>query len=284
MFFEVQRKTLRDDDYLLEVTVRVSARKRDAPAVMQLAEAHEDDETEGDKVLSAVVDLLDGTFLTHDSLLDFRAATARRISTVKQFENFETMGEPVHGARFHRRAEVLESPLATNRNKGKKADNVFAGFEERLKRLPDDEKFGTAAPLVLLFGSYMRREPEVGDMDLTVLTIPNANHETRKMELNAARLPRGLFEELGSPKKEVLQFLRNRSRWLALHEFSEVLLMKGELAFKVVYCSQEFQPLVDRWRRNELSGKEFLTAADELRRDRRLSIGSGINNSAARSS
>lgn len=66
---------------------------------------------------------------------------------------------------------TIESPLAKKRNKGKKisldaADRLFAGFEERLNRLPSYEEFGAAVSLVLLFGSYLRREPEVGDIDM----------------------------------------------------------------------------------------------------------------------
>lgn len=49
-------KKLSNDDYLMEITFRVGVRKKDAQAITALTEPCEDDETEQDKVLSAVMD------------------------------------------------------------------------------------------------------------------------------------------------------------------------------------------------------------------------------------
>lgn len=264
-------KKLRDDDYLLEITIRASVRKENAAAVIALTEGHdEDDETEEDRILSAVLDIVDDGLLEHDPLIQYTGASAWRVPTVKHFEDFRTLGELSHRTRLHDRPAKVESPLASKRNKGRKialdtADRVFAGIQERLNRLPDHEEFGVAVPLVLLFGSYLRREPEVGDIDLVILTIPKPNHEIRRKQLSKARRSQVRFvEELFSPEKEVFQFLKNRSAWVALHEFSEALLLKN-LSFSVIHCGAEFQPLVDRLERGRLTGAKFLQAVENHR-------------------
>jgi predicted nucleotidyltransferase len=264
-------KKLRDDDYLLEITIRVSVRRNYAAAVISLTERHdEDDETEEDRILTAVLDLVDSRLLEHDPLLQYAGAAVWRVPTVKHFEDFQTLGELSHRTRLHKKTTEIESVLTKKRNKGRKisldtADRLFAGLQERLNRLPDHEEFGVAVPLVLLFGSYLGREPEVGDIDLAVMTMPKPNHEIRRKQLNKARRSGvSLLEELIGPEKEVLQFLKNRSAWLALHDFSEALSLK-DLSFKVVHYTSEFQPLVDRLQRRALTGQEFLKVVEKLR-------------------
>jgi hypothetical protein len=62
-------KKLRDDDYLLEITVRLSVRKENAAAVISLTERHdEDDEAEEDRILTSVLDLVDSGWLERDPL------------------------------------------------------------------------------------------------------------------------------------------------------------------------------------------------------------------------
>jgi predicted nucleotidyltransferase len=102
---------------------------------------------------------------------------------------------------MHKDRPQLESPLLKKHGKGKKisldtADRLFAGFKERLNRVPDHEEFGVTVPLVLSFGSYLRREPEVGDIDLAVMTLAKPNDEARVKQLNAVRRPANIIEEL----------------------------------------------------------------------------------------
>jgi predicted nucleotidyltransferase len=86
---------------------------------------------------------------------------------------------------------MIGSALNAKKNKGKKissetADRLFAGFKERLSRVPSYEEFGADVALVLLFGSYFSREPEVGDIDVAVLTTRRANYDKRANELRQA--------------------------------------------------------------------------------------------------
>jgi predicted nucleotidyltransferase len=274
-------KKLRNDDYLMEVTLRVGVRKKDAQAIVALTEPWEDDETEQDKVLSAVMDLTVQGLDKHQPLIEYDSSTAHRMPNLKAFRGVATFGERPRRPVDRKPMPTIESPLLKKRNKGKKisletADRLFAGLKERLNRLQSYEEFGVSVPLVLLFGSYLRREPEVGDIDLAVLTIPRPNHEDRRKALfEAGRFKSSFMEELQGPQKEVLQFIKNHSSWLALHDFSEALSMK-DLSFRVVYCAQEFRALVDRLERNELTGEEFLKAADEKQSKVRAEVWRGL--------
>jgi predicted nucleotidyltransferase len=263
-------KKLSNEDYLLEINLRVAVRKQDVIKLISQAERRKEDKTEEDRVLSAVIDIVDDAFASHCDLLENPALCAKRIPKIKEFEDFGTLGEHSHTKKAPKDQEEFESPLTKKRNKGKKiildtADRLFAGFQERLNRLTDHGEFGVSVPLVLLFGSYLRREPEVGDIDFAVMTIDNSNYELRKKQIDKVRRSSVSFiEELIGPKKEVLQFLKNRSAWFALHDFSEVLALKN-LSFKAVHYSPEFEPLVESLNQKELSGEEFLKAAENLR-------------------
>lgn len=274
-------KKLRNDDYLVEVTLRVGVRKDDAEATIALTEPWEDNETEQDKVLSAVLDLAEEGLDKHHPLIEYQSGIARRMPNLKAFRDFTTLGERPRRPVERKPKPIIESPLLKKKNKGRKisldtADRLFTGLKERLNRLPDYEEFGASVPLVLLFGSYLRREPEVGDIDLAVMTIPKPNHEDRRKALfEAGRFNSSFMEELIGPEKEVLQFIKNRSSWLALHDFSDAVWLK-DLSFKVIHCDPEFHSLADQLERNELTREEFLRAADNLRARMTAEVWSGL--------
>jgi hypothetical protein len=211
-------KRLHNDDYLLEVRVRLAVHKRDVSALLlQAGPPYSDEASEEERVMEAVSDLVDGTIIDH-RYLDYRALSTRRIRSVKLFDDFEPLEDLVPNRERRAHKNKVPSPLDKKHNKGRKisldaADRLFVGFRERLSRLDQHEEFGITVPLVLLFGSYYRREPEIGDLDLAVLTIDKSNWDTRREQLAAAgKSGTGIFDHLGGPEKEVLQFLKNRSR------------------------------------------------------------------------
>jgi hypothetical protein len=84
-------RKLHDDDYLLEITVRLAVHKRDAAALLSLAVPPDsDDDSEEDRVISAVTDLVDEPLIQHNCV-DYRASITRRISTVKLFDDFASL-------------------------------------------------------------------------------------------------------------------------------------------------------------------------------------------------
>ena len=130
--------------------LRAGIRKEDLPAVLASAEKWEQDETHEERLLSAVLDVADQAFKGNE-----------------EFDDMRRMGGFVRRFRRNKKTEI-ESPLNPKKNKGKKisletADRLFGGFKERLSRAPSYVEFGVDVPIVLLFGSYLRREPQVGD-------------------------------------------------------------------------------------------------------------------------
>jgi hypothetical protein len=83
-------KKLHDDDYLLEITVRLAVHKRDAAALLSLAgPPYSDDDSDEERIISAVSDFVDDPIIVHN-YLDFRASSIRRIPSVKLFDDFES--------------------------------------------------------------------------------------------------------------------------------------------------------------------------------------------------
>ena len=63
----------------------------------------------------------------------------------------------------------------------------------------------------------------------------------------------------------MLKFLKNRSRWFALHEFDELRQLKN-VRFEVVHHTPAFQNLVALYKKDRLTGEEFLIRCEEVRK------------------
>lgn len=224
-------RKLKDGDYFFEVILRAGVRKEDLPAVLASAETWEDHETDEERLLSAVLDLADRAFDANHKV-EFTSATAGPINTFEEFDDMRRMGRFARRFKRQKKKTEIESPLNAKKNKGKKisldtADRLFTGFKVRLSRIPSYDEFGVDVSLVLLFGSYLRREPEVGDIDIAVLTTHRANYDKRAKQLREAGKNKNIIEDVYGPQLEVLKFLKNRSPWFALHEMDEVQHMKN---------------------------------------------------------
>jgi hypothetical protein len=83
-------KRLHDDDYLIEITIRLAVHKEDAAALLSLAgPPYSDDHSEHDRIMSAVLDFVDGPIMDHNCL-DYRASSIRRIASVELFDDFHS--------------------------------------------------------------------------------------------------------------------------------------------------------------------------------------------------
>jgi hypothetical protein len=118
-------KKLRDDDYLIELTIRVAVRKQDVAALLSQADIPpSDDDSEQDRVLIAVSDLVDDTISNHDCL-DFSASSAWRMPNVKAFNNFEPLEEDLApGANHRTHKNELQSPVSEKRNQEGEVDGA----------------------------------------------------------------------------------------------------------------------------------------------------------------
>jgi hypothetical protein len=84
-------KKLHDDDYLIEITIRLAVHKGDAVTLLAQAGApYSDDHSEQDRIMSAVLDFVDGPIMDHNCL-DYRASSTERISSVKLFDDFPSL-------------------------------------------------------------------------------------------------------------------------------------------------------------------------------------------------
>jgi hypothetical protein len=110
---------LQNDDYLLEITVRLAVRKQDAAEVIALGAQRKQDATELDKVGSAIVDLLDRGLVKHDKLIEVAQYTASRLSSVAKFHDFvdETFRQ------FQRREGKLQLVPKPTKKRGKKSSS-----------------------------------------------------------------------------------------------------------------------------------------------------------------
>jgi hypothetical protein len=73
---------------LIEITIRLAVQKEDAAALLSLAgPPHSDDDSEEDRIISAVSDFVEDAIMGH-KCLDYRASSIERIPTVKLFDDF----------------------------------------------------------------------------------------------------------------------------------------------------------------------------------------------------
>ena len=195
-------RKLKDGDLFFEVTLRADIRKEDLPAVLASAESWGQDQTNEERLLSAVLDVAEHSFDGNEKV-EFTSVAAGTIDTFKEFNDIRRMGGFARRFRRKKKPEI-ESPLNAKKNKGKKisletADRLFTGFKERLSRIPSYEEFGVDVSLLLLFGSYLRREPQVGDIDIAVLTTRRANYDKRVNELRKAGKSRNIIRAIWTP-------------------------------------------------------------------------------------
>lgn len=76
---------IKDGDYLMEVTVHIAVRKKDAAAVMALKESWELDDTEQGKVVSAVLDVIDDALNEHSDIIEMESLGASVVPNLEKF-------------------------------------------------------------------------------------------------------------------------------------------------------------------------------------------------------
>jgi hypothetical protein len=81
--------TLQEDDYLFEITMHVAVRKQDAALVRSLGTSPcEEDETDDDRVLSAVMDIAGTGLVECEVLIAYDSKRGRRVS-LEEFRKLE---------------------------------------------------------------------------------------------------------------------------------------------------------------------------------------------------
>jgi predicted nucleotidyltransferase len=112
-----------------------------------------------------------------------------------------------------------------------KAEQRLAEFLARVEQLNADDTYVYRVSKAALFGSMLGESPVVGDIDVAIQLTPRYDGEalTARREqriadaATAGRSFANLMDRLMWPYREVVLFLRNRSRVLSIHEFNDLV-------------------------------------------------------------
>lgn len=123
-----------------------------------------------------------------------------------------------------------------------KADKLFSGFMQRVHEVNMISYYLYKVERVLLFGSYITNVETVNDIDLAVelQSVETDTKVRREMENNRIReaLQKGIrfsnsIVRYNYPRKQVLLFLKSKSRYLSIHGINDEIL--NETMVKQVY-------------------------------------------------
>jgi len=115
------------------------------------------------------------------------------------------------------------------------AENKLVDFLSRVKQVNESSEFIYKVNKVTLFGSYLSSKERIGDIDLAVTLAPKIqdrdefwklNQEWIRQAYKAGRRFSNIAEELFWPQREVLLYLKSRSRSLSLHFPEDLKLAK----------------------------------------------------------
>jgi predicted nucleotidyltransferase len=125
------------------------------------------------------------------------------------------------------------------------AEEILQEFLERVDQVNGDPYFLALVAKVVLFGSYLRPELDrLGDIDLAVEIRPKGSDYERVREATARRLDDlanqghrlpGLFARETWWRREVLRFLKARSRAISLHDYAYEKELVDAVPHKVIF-------------------------------------------------
>ena len=101
---------------------------------------------------------------------------------------------------------------------------ALEGFKSRVEEVNAAPRFLVRTTRAVVYGSYVRGEETVGDLDLAVdyeskITGEERDEAYKKHFKASGRIHRTIFDEWLWPELEVKLFLKNRKRTISLHSF-----------------------------------------------------------------
>jgi len=126
--------------------------------------------------------------------------------------------------------EEFARASGAKRLKRETAAQMLEGFVSRVAEVNADPRFLVRITRAVVYGSFVRGEETVGDLDLAVdyeSKMSGAERiEAFKKHFKASgRMSRGVLDEWQWPELEVKQFLKNRKRTISLHSFYDFQTM-----------------------------------------------------------
>jgi predicted nucleotidyltransferase len=131
------------------------------------------------------------------------------------------------------------------------ATRVLEGFLERVAHVNESRDFLYKVETAVLFGSYLAGDDRVGDVDLAVAlerqewareTWRELCKERVRGAEESERSFKTFMEELLWPRREVLLFLKARSRTLSIVDLEDHEPLFLETPYKVLIGDQKWQP------------------------------------------
>lgn len=125
------------------------------------------------------------------------------------------------------------------------AERVLGEFLARVRRVNHDPYYLYRVKRVLLFGSMLTDAARVSDVDVAVRLESKEPSPSRRAEREARRTERALeegrdfanfTEMLAWPQREVLLYLKSRSRTLSLHGWDDAVLERCDT--RVIYPTE----------------------------------------------
>jgi predicted nucleotidyltransferase len=125
---------------------------------------------------------------------------------------------------------ALANATAVRRLSRSVADRLLKEFLVRVGIVNDDPSWLYRIGKVVIFGSYLKGQEWVGDIDVAIRLDRRAEFAERWPEMllakaevaaNRGRRFRGFLDRLAWPETEVRRYLRGGVRWLSLHDWTK---------------------------------------------------------------
>jgi predicted nucleotidyltransferase len=147
------------------------------------------------------------------------------------------------------KGDKLTQASATNKMPRTKADRIIANFMKRVEEVNANADYMFRIPTVILYGSYVRGEPHLSDVDIAVDFEAKWDRGNTSQEeflaltnkrVTVAQANGRVFSSfdgtLDWPRREVMLHLKARTKGLSIHELYDFIGMKKDsnFAYKVL--------------------------------------------------
>src|SRR6266478_7460591 len=137
------------------------------------------------------------------------------------------------------KGEKLTQASAMGKIPRERAERIVAGLAKRVDEVNGNPDYVYGVSAAVVFGSYVRRESFLGDVDVAVQLGRKADGQEHKRREQArialahenGRRFQNFVVQLFWPEEEVLLYLKARTLGLNLHSFDEFICMKKDKTF-----------------------------------------------------
>ncbi len=138
------------------------------------------------------------------------------------------------------KGEKLTQASAMGRIPRERAERIVAGLAKRVDEVIGNPDYVYGISAAVVFGSYVRRESFLGDVDIAERLERRAKDQNEHERCEKARIAvahengrrfQNFVDQLFWPEHEVFLYLKARTRGLSLHSFDEFICMKKDKKF-----------------------------------------------------